>query len=196
MKELDILWKDVVTKNDKGALKKIYEQYFDRLFVYALRILKSKELAEETISSVLFKVWHNRKALGDVKNPETYLFIMVRHDSLKLIKRELKHTERHISITDDCAFLVEENYTPENQFFVEELREQIDSIVNQLPPACKNAFLLVKEDKLQYKEAAKVLKISPFTVKNHVQKAVSRIRVFLENKSVEKSKILKIKNLP
>jgi len=194
MKELDILWKDVVTKNDKVALKKIYEQFFDRLFSYALRILKSKELTEEVISGVLFKIWHNRESLADVKNIETYLFIMVRHDAIKLVKRELKHTERHFSIVDHSFSLVEENYTPENQFFAEELREQIDIVINQLPPACKHAFLLVKEEKLKYKEAAKVLKISPYTVKNHVQKAVNRIRDFLENRAEQKAKVLKFKN--
>lgn len=194
MKELDKFWKEVVTKGDKIALRKIYETYFDRLFPFALRILKSKQLAEEVISDVFVKIWQGRDSLSKVQNPETYLFIMVRNDSLKLIKRELKHTKGHLSILDENVFLAEENYIPDNQLFAEELREQIDSVIDQLPPACKNAFLLVKEDKLKYKEAAKVLKTSPFTVRNQVQKAVGRIRNFLESKAEHQAKVINFKN--
>ncbi|MDW7692407.1 sigma-70 family RNA polymerase sigma factor [Flammeovirgaceae bacterium SG7u.111] len=179
MNDLITIKKRIANKNDKIAFRQFYEFYFEKLFSFALRFLKSRELAEEVVSEVFTKVWIDRSKLLEIKNLDTYLYVLVKNLSLTIIKKSLKEKNAHLSLDESHFDFAIENFTPESSYFAEELRNEIDKVVDTLPIACKNAFLLVKEDHLTYAEAGEILEISPFTVKNQVLKAVKRIREYL-----------------
>ena len=48
--------------------------------------------------------------------------------------------------------------------------------IQNLPPKCREAFLLNKKQGLKYKEVAEELNISVKTVEIHISKALKRIR--------------------
>ncbi|UZR97374.1 RNA polymerase sigma factor [Chondrinema litorale] len=180
--DIERIKKRIASHNDKLAFRSFYQYYFERLFAFALRFLKSRELAEEVISEVFLKIWNNRSNLLEIKNIETYLYVLVKNHSLNVIKKSLKEQNTHLSLDDAHFELAIENFTPEAAYFAEELRDEIDKVIETLPTACKNAFFLVKEDQLNYAQAAEILNVSPYTVKNQVLKAVKRIREHLTQK--------------
>jgi len=83
-----------------------------------------------------------------------------------------------------------ENHTPDNKYSADELQSFVDDVVNSLPIACKNAFLMVKEDGLSYKAAGEILEISPLTVKKQTLKAVKKIREKLTERDSDELKSL------
>ena len=182
MNDIEKIKKRIAYNNDKLAFRSFYQFYFERLFAFSMRFLKSRELAEEAISEVFMKVWTNKNKLTEIQNMDTYLYVLVKNHSLNIIKKSLKEQNTHISLDNSHIELAIENFTPESAYFAEELRDEIDKVIDSLPIACKNAFLLVKEDHLNYGQAAEILDISPFTVKNQVQKAVRKIREYLTDK--------------
>jgi RNA polymerase sigma-70 factor (ECF subfamily) len=56
----------------------------------------------------------------------------------------------------------------------------LEQAISQLPPKCKEVFLLSRFGKLSYKEIATTLDISPKTVENHLGKALKLLRAFLK----------------
>ena len=66
--------------------------------------------------------------------------------------------------------------TPEDDLISEETVNHINSAIEALPTKCKQAFKLVREDKMKYRDAAEVLGISVKTLENHLALAVKKIR--------------------
>lgn len=193
MKDLEIIKERIAYHNDQKSFRKFFNFYYKRLFTFSLRILKSKEVSEEVVSDIFIKLWENREKLLEIKNIETYLYKSVRNQSLNVIKQKLSKHNEHLSLDQAHLEFAIECFTPENVYFADELRNYIDQVVEKLPPACKTSFLLVKEDGLSYQEAAKILEISPLTVKKQSLKAIKAIRAKLtEKEKSEKERTLGI----
>jgi len=52
----------------------------------------------------------------------------------------------------------------------------IDSLINQLPPKCKEVFKLSREEQLTNQEIAQRLSVSKRTVEGHITKALMLLR--------------------
>lgn len=64
--------------------------------------------------------------------------------------------------------------------------KRINNIINNLPPRCKQVFVLAKIEKLLYKDIADILGISVKTINVHVSKALELISEALKNNSEKK----------
>jgi len=193
MEDYDSLKKRIAQEGDPKAFKTFFYFYYKRLFSYSMRMLKSEELSEEVVSDVFIKLWHHRQKLQEIQNIDTYLYKAVRNKCLNKIKQNLAKGNKHLSLDDTTLDLLVENYTPEKKYFADELQNFVNNVVKNLPIACKNAFLMVKEDGLSYKEAGEILEISPLTVKKQTLKAVKKIREKLSER--ESREFDRLKNI-
>lgn len=76
-----ILWDDFRNGAD-AAFIQIYEQYFDSLFAYGMRLSKNDSLTEDGIQEVFFDLKRLRHKIGPTDNIKFYL--------LKCLKRKLQ----------------------------------------------------------------------------------------------------------
>ena len=76
-----ILWDDFRNGAD-AAFIQIYEQYFDSLFAYGMRLSKNESLTEDGIQEVFFDLKRLRHKIGPTDNIKFYL--------LKCLKRKLQ----------------------------------------------------------------------------------------------------------
>lgn len=63
-------------------------------------------------------------------------------------------------------------------------RSQLSAAINELPPKCKEVFLLSRMSKQSYKEIADTLNISVKTVENQIGKALKILRTFVKENRV------------
>lgn len=63
-------------------------------------------------------------------------------------------------------------FSPEEQFQLLRLLEQIDRLLSGLRPIEKTAFLMVRLDGLSYKEVAKQLDVSLSSIEKYIAKAM------------------------
>ncbi len=175
--------------NDKISLEKItlgneleFERFFNsryaQLLRFAMIFIKNREMAEEIVMDIFYKLWTNRKSLITIKNIDTYLFVSVRNLSYSLIKREDKFKFEdldHLEI-DTKAY----SYTPENSVITQENLAQINHAIDLLPPKCKLVFKLLREEKLKKKEVAEILNISTKTIDNQMAIAIKKIAEVLQ----------------
>lgn len=153
--------------------EEIFRRNYNDLCNSVFFLVKDASMAEDIVQNVFFKYWKNRNAIKIHSSTEAYIFkacIHESHTALQSIKRrgainfEL-FLNKTLSTND-----VEEQYQ------LQETSLQIQKVIDALPPACKEVFLLSRYKEMSHQEIARHLNISPNTVNNHIKKALSFLR--------------------
>lgn len=176
--DLNELWDKMCSKDDLKSFEAIYYTLFPKLIRFCQYYVTQQEIAEEIVSDIFVKVWQNRKHNGQVQKPDTYLFIAVKNQSLKQLKKA--GTMKLVELGD----AEEQHFTavvsPEKELERKELHLELERAVDQLPAQAKMVFRLIKENDLKYKEVAELLDISPRTVQTQLFRAIAKLRVTLQ----------------
>ncbi len=168
--------KPIVTRliqSDKLALEQLVDAYYQRLMSFAMPVVKSHDVAEEVVMDAFMKLWEQRSTLADVRNLETYMYVMVRNLSLNYLRKQ--KVSFFEVLEDEHLTLARYDQTPEGTLITTEMLEQVNQAVDALPPKCKLIFKLLREDGVSRKEAAEILNISVKTIDNQIAIAVERI---------------------
>ena len=77
---------------------------------------------------------------------------------------------------DDLINLEVQSYNQQDPVLFEEMKAEIDKIIESLPPQCKAVYKLSRNEDLKNREIAEELNISIKTVEKHITKALDEIR--------------------
>ncbi len=165
--------KRISYEDDERAFKQFFELFAGRLYDFSFSFIKNKSLAEEAVSDVFFKVWLNRSELINILNVKAYLYKATYHTSLNYLD-ELKR-KKAISLDELEVELSVDLICPETELINNELREQIEKAIEDLPPRCKLIYKLAKVEKMKYKEIAELLDISVKTINHQLAIALKKI---------------------
>jgi RNA polymerase sigma-70 factor (family 1) len=175
----------IALSEDMKAYKELYLLMFDSLFQFCYSFVKSEQVAQELVSDVFIKLWKIRSQLTAIDNLKPYLFGITKNFSLSYLARASKNLSIQLSDIDldqiDIESLIEFK-SPEDLYITKETTKNIIQTIRELPPQCQIIFSLVKIDGLKYKEVAKLLDISVFTVRNQVAIATKKIENALPQK--------------
>jgi RNA polymerase sigma-70 factor (ECF subfamily) len=160
-------------KSDEHSLKELYEIYSPGLYRFVESILKNRELAEETVSDVFFKVWAHRSRISHVENFKAYIYTVARNTSLNYLDHQKR--ERAIRLDDISVDLPIDEVCPESEIISRELKQAIGNAIDHLPERCKLIYRLAKIEQLRYKEIAQILDISVKTVDHQLTIAIKKI---------------------
>lgn len=167
------LQKRIALYEDIKAYKELYDLFFDGLHRFSYSFVKSSEVAEEIVSDVYIKIWQIRTRLTEIDNLKVYLYTIAKNFSLNYIARNYKNPVTNLDAIDVEAVIGIKN--PEDLCISAETINKIQLAIQQLPPQCKLVFQLIKEDGLSYKEAASVLNLSVFTVRNQLAISIRKL---------------------
>jgi len=158
-----------IKHDDSKALKILFERYYPSLCSFAFRFVKTIHLAEEAVSDVFLTIWIKKENIEIRTNLKTYLYAAVRNQSMNYVKH---HTFSFEDIeTVDTQDAISE-FHPHAQMIYEELKDDIDALLRQLPEKRQIIFRMNRIDGLSYKEIAEILSISIHTVQNQMVAAV------------------------
>ena len=176
----------IALSEDMTAYKELYLLMFDSLFHFSYSFVKSKQVAEELVSDVFIKLWQIRSQLNAVDNLKLYLFGITKNFSLSYLARASKNLSIQLDDMDlnetDIESVIEFK-NPEDLYISKETIKNVMKAIQGLPPQCQIIFSLVKVEGLRYKEVARLLDISVFTVRNQVAIATKKIEEALPQKS-------------
>lgn len=162
----------LLSQGSEVAFAQFYNQHRAKIYGVALKLLKSKELAEETVQEVFLKIWLKRKELYKINQIDGYLYMIARNhifDQLKIAAVEAE-TRNQLPI-----YLSHENKT-DHLVREKQYKKLLDDLINHLPPQQKTVYQLSREEGLNYDDIAQKLNISPFTAKKHMSQALKFIR--------------------
>jgi len=158
---------------DEIAFQQLFSLFSNGLSRFSYSILKNKELSEEVVSDVFFKIWVHRKRINEIENIKAYLFTSTRNISLNYLSKEKR--ERAVLMEDIIVPLPINEICPESELISKELKEAIGKAIDHLPERCKLIYSLAKIEQLKYKEIASILDISVKTIDQQLTIAVRKI---------------------
>lgn len=164
-----------ISNGDKYAFRLIFTTYRDKIYAYALKIIKCEATAEDIVHDVFLKIW-THPDLNKIDNLESYLKIASRNTTLKILRRqalEMQTTNNFIQNWDETHNETEEI------ILVNDFSKVVTQAINLLPQQQKLVYNLCREEGLKYSEAAERLSISPLTVKTHMQLALRFLKNYL-----------------
>ncbi|MDR1156472.1 MAG: RNA polymerase sigma-70 factor [Bacteroidales bacterium] len=168
----------LLSQDDESALKKLYHLYYDRLFRFAMHLVKDEMSCEEIISDLFFNIWQNRKKPAFIRDLDAYLFASVRNGCLKHIDRESRRPKGE-ALSASVEY-IPDGSDPENMAITGELNRVLSRAVESLPERCRVIFKLAREDGLKYREIADILGISVRTIDAQMTIARQKIEAVLQ----------------
>jgi RNA polymerase sigma-70 factor (ECF subfamily) len=174
--------REIAQSGSEEAFKSLYIAYFQRLMRFVMPSVSTPAEAEEIVSDSFLALWENRKSLFEVSNVEAYLYAIARNKTISYLRT--LHAEEVAMEESVDSFLYTET-TPEDELISKEGVERLNAAINSLPAKCKIAFQLVREERMKYKDVARILNISIKTVETHITTAVRKLRESLPSESAE-----------
>lgn len=168
-------------KGSAEAFDALFNTYGKRLYFFALGYLKSEMEAEEVVQEVFFKIWKKRELINPELSFKAYIFkIAFNHIRELFQKLNLQRAYQHEIINQASSFSNRLDEQTNYQSFL----DQVNQIINQLPPRQKDILLRKRQQEQSIKEIASELELSPKTVENHLTQALKQLRKALENRNI------------
>ena len=158
-------------KGNEQAYSYLVNCYNHRLCVYANSLINDKSLAEDIVQNVFIKTWEKRKFLITDFSIQSFLYKSVYNEYIDQYRKNRSVTLLEKKYIEALDTIVEEDYS-----VLEKLYIFVQKEVQNLPPKCKNIFLLSKQEGLSNIEISEHLNVSIKTVESHITKAFCLIR--------------------
>lgn len=167
-----------VALGNTDAFTRLFEHYNDSVYKSAWWYLKSHALAQEIVQEVFIKVWSRKSELQQVITFYPWLTTLTKYYIIDYMRSMSSKALAQQTWAGDLP--VQENST---DFKVRNSQYErlLEQALEQLPSQQKKIYKLARVDGLTYEEIGQRLSLSPFTVKTHMQRALTSIREFLRN---------------
>jgi RNA polymerase sigma-70 factor (family 1) len=169
-----------IAEGDETAFRKLYEMHWNRVYVTALAIMQSADLAMDVVQDTFTLIWKNREKLASVNNIEAYIYVTGRNRIISILRNKRSYVKADVLNT---LPLPEDQLSPERQAALRQFHVQLHKAIQLLPPQQKVVFTLSRLQEHSYDEIAEKLGISRDTVRNHLIKALNSIRSYFSTRN-------------
>lgn len=160
-------------RGDIVSFEYLYNCWSGKLYNFVMRISRNDiYLAEEIVQSVFIKVWENREQIETDKSFGAYICTIAKNQLVNVYQHRMLESLYQTKIKTSEPI---EN-TTEKEVDYHLLEEYIDSLIEQLPSARREIFILSRRKLLTNKEIAAKLNLSENTVESQLTKATAFLR--------------------
>jgi len=171
----------LLQKGNVVAFDSLFEVYSPKLFGFALKYFKNETDSEELVQEVFVKVWENRQTLKSDLSFKSYLFTIALNQIRKHFNKKATSLRYLENLQNEPEFLETQAINEDNY---ESALQQINLIIEQMPPRRREIFTKSKMEGKSSKEIAAELNISAGTVDNQVSEALRFIRTRLKSENL------------
>ncbi|MCC8187784.1 MAG: RNA polymerase sigma-70 factor [Bacteroides sp.] len=156
-------------KGNPHALEKIYLVYNSRVYNFIYSMIKDSVVCKDLTQDVFLQLWNKRGDVDCSGNFNGYLFTIAKNTVYMYLRRELLMQNYLQKMEDEAGQQdLETEQKLDNVFF----RENVMTLIEELPEARKNIFLLYWKSEMSYREIAELLSISEKTVATQVRRTL------------------------
>lgn len=158
------------------AFEELYNRHWKKLYTFAYKRIRSKEIAEEIVQEFLTNLWAGRKTIVIKISFDGYIYTSIRNLVLNCIAKETRRNAYNQFIQ---LFKTETDNSTEETVFIRDLYHNLERELKFLPSKCRSVFEMSRQENKTNKEIAMELGISEKTVESHLTKAIRRLRINL-----------------
>lgn len=173
-----------VLQGEKEAFAMIVEKYQKSLFNYIGRMVGERELALDFTQDIFFKSYSSLHTYSPQFKFSTWLFKIASNFVIDFWRKKKLDT-----FSVDQTFGTDEKQTLQipdrdkpipDQHELNQMRERIEKVLDQIPPALRELFVWRHINEFSYEEIAEIKDLPLGTIKNRVYQAKELIRRHME----------------
>lgn len=157
---------------DPKAYTFLVNTYHHKLCVYAYSFTHDHNLSEDIVQNVFMRIWNKRKNLKEDFVITSFLYKSVYNEFIDQYRSQKTVYPLEKKYIDALNTIVEN----EDEHSLERIIKLVKLEIQNLPPKCKEIFLLSKEEGLTNIEIAEYKNVSIKSVEAHITKAYSILR--------------------
>ena len=146
----------------------------DKMYRFALPILKEADSAHDVVQECLVKIWKNRSKLSDIQSPEAWAMRITRNQCYDWVKTNrftvLSEYESNTPNSDQTDF----------ELILADQNKWLEKVLLTLPEKHREVYHLREVEELPYQDIADVLSLSLSEVKVYLHRARTKIRSSIE----------------
>jgi len=162
-----------IRNSNHGVFELVFNYYYSGLVVYADQIIKNTEISEDIVQSVFMKLWETRENI-EIRSFRSYFIQCVKNRCIDHLRSQQVKNRFDNRIPDADHLVMEDDLWTKN-----ELSDLIEHAIEDLPPRCREIFLMSRYENLKIAEIAGKLDISKRTVETQISKALRTLRIKL-----------------
>ena len=147
----------------------------DKMYRYALSILKDPGVAHDVVQDCLVKIWQNRQKLPEIKSIDSWVMRITRNQCYDWVKmnRFSLQTDRDID-RDDIG--LNETIEADQDILVSDQQNWLEKVIESLPQKQKEVYHLREVEEMTYQEIAEVLSLNLSEVKVTLHRTREKVR--------------------
>lgn len=161
--------------NDMDIIQSLYDQYANDLLLYGLKMGYQKDVLEDAIHDIFYRMCRSPHRLKKIEKLKLYLFSALKNQLVNIQKATSKNSTTDIQEfnftvkIDSLCMLIEEEERVR-------IKEKINKLLEVLSDKQREVVYLRFFQEMSYEEIGIMLHMTPASVKNVVYKAINKIR--------------------
>lgn len=160
---------------NRKTFEDVYHRYWEKVYAVCYNNIRDVEVAKEMVQDIFKSLWERRDNL-ELENVGHYLIRSAKLKAFEFIRN--KTTRQKIDEFNYQGCVNSSNCT-EEQILFNDLKENVDLLVDTLPCQCKKVYKMSREDGLSNREIAEKLMISERAVEYHITRAMNTLKLKL-----------------
>lgn len=169
----------LINEIGKGSLKAfniIYSRYSEAVYYTIYKKVKDKDEVDDVFQDFFASLWRKREKLNVETSFKAWLFTALRNHILNHL---LKTSNREKNVIDFTRSFSEADEETHQKIEIMDMPKYIGEEIDRLPEKMKQVWLLRKEYNMSISEISTKLNVSEQTIKNQLNTATKRLRLFL-----------------
>lgn len=175
-------WLAATARKDADAFRALYDATSPKLFAFALRILKKKELAEETLQDAYIAVWENAAGYREqMSAPMTWMATIVRNRALDVLRRSHEHADIDGQQFDSAvaSALEDPQSNPIDKLLLGAEAKALAYCMSLLEGSHRQVLAMAYYHDLSHTDVAQQMSLPVGTVKTWIRRSLERLRTCL-----------------
>jgi RNA polymerase sigma-70 factor (ECF subfamily) len=174
-----------IRAGDSSAFEELYKQHATRLYNLAYRMAGSRTDADDLLQEIFLIAYRKLASFRGESALGTWLYRLAMNHCLDVLRSRQARMGQHTDSLDEEDAAPVASPAPALGAVS---RIDLERAIGQLPRACRAAFLLHDVEGFGHNEVATILGISEGTSKSQVHKARLRIRTYLTQPGLDRSR--------
>lgn len=158
-------------QDNQEAFAELFDRHWKFLYNRVYQLLKHHDDTLDICQNLFVWIWENRNSISIKSNFRTYLFVAAKYKVANLMRVGKVRTV--------LVEKIELDQLAANTFDsmeVKELQHLIFQLIHELPPKCREIFMMSREQGLSHLQIAQQLQLSEKTVDEQIRRALQKLR--------------------
>lgn len=162
-------------QGDEEAFTLLYQRYVRVLYSYGKKLIADEAVVEDLVQDLFIDLWQSRSRLADAESPRFYLFRSLRRRIHKNCNGRFNERWDLIDEEFHPVALPKESEIIESEQ-TQKQKDELDAWLKSLPGRQYEVMMLRFYQDFSYSQISQILTINEQSVRNLVQRAVSKLR--------------------